>query len=298
VSWSGWDCSLEAQAAARAASVRADRRNRDAPSAPVLGEGEWQAQGFEDSQHPSADPAFAARRAPLALRLGLRMIRGLSPDAAGRIVAARLEKPFRDVQDLVERAALNRFERQRLAEAGALRSLAGHRHRAHWAVAGAEAMPDVLDGARIAEQSVSLAPPTAARDTFSDYAHLGYTLGKHPMALIRAALAKRRARSAAQLGELGHGAPARTAGLVTVRQRPGTASGVTFVTLEDETGTVNVVVWLKLAAAQRRELVESTVLAVDGEMQVADGVRHLVAHRLHDWTPLLSGLDARSRDFH
>jgi error-prone DNA polymerase len=83
-----------------------------------------------------------------------------------------------------------------------------------------------------------------------------------------------------------------------VRQRPGTASGVTFVTLEDETGTVNVVVWLKLAAKQRRELVESTVLAVDGELQVADGVRHLVAHRLHDWTALLTGLDARSRDFH
>jgi error-prone DNA polymerase len=298
VSWSGWDCALETQAAARAAPVRATRRTHDASSAPTMGEGEWEAQGVEDSQHPSTDPAFAVRRAPLALRLGLRMIRGLSPDAAGRIVAARQEQPFRDVQDLVERAQLNRFERQRLAEAGALRSLAGHRHRAHWAIAGAEAMPEVLDGARIAEQTVALKPPSAAENTFSDYTHLGYTLGKHPMALIRAALAQRRARSAAQLATLGNGAPARTAGLVTVRQRPGTASGVTFVTLEDETGTVNVVVWLKLAAQQRRELVESTVLAVDGELQVADGVRHLIAHRLHDWTPLLSGLDARSRDFH
>jgi len=292
VSWSGWDCSLEEP------RVRSAQRMDRAPAARSTANGEWEVKGGEEAAQADCHSPFAIRHSPLSLRLGLRMVRGLSPDAAGRIAAARQEQPFRDVQHLVERAALNRFERQRLAEAGALRSLAGHRHRAHWAVAGAEAMPDVLDGARIAEQSVSLAPPTAAQDTFSDYAHLGYTLGKHPMALIRAALAKRRARSAAQLGELGHGAPVRTAGLVTVRQRPGTASGVTFVTLEDETGTVNVVVWLKLAARQRRELVESTLLAVDGELQVADGVRHLVAHRLHDWTPLLSGLDARSRDFH
>jgi error-prone DNA polymerase len=226
------------------------------------------------------------------------MIRGLAPDAAGRITTARLQQPFRDVQDLVERAQLNRFERQRLAEAGALRSLAGHRHRAHWAIAGADALPGVLDGARIGEQAVALRPPTTAENTFSDYAHLGFTLGKHPMALIRGTLAARRARSAEQLKALAHGASARTAGLVTVRQRPGTASGVTFVTLEDETGVVNVVVWLQLAADQRRELVDSTVLAVDGQMQVADGVRHLVARRLHDWSALLGDLDARSRDFH
>jgi error-prone DNA polymerase len=308
VAWSGWDCSLEqprmdrapaarsSQRMDRTLAARSTRRMDRAPAARSIANGEWEEQGVDGlPQDGSHSPSG---HSPLSLRLGLRMIRGLSPDAAGRIAAARQEQPFRDVQDLVERAALNRFERQRLAEAGALRSLAGHRHRAHWAIAGAEAMPDVLDGARIAEQAVALPPPTAAQNTFADYAHLGYTLGKHPMALIRAALAKRRARSAAQLVELGHGAPARTAGLVTVRQRPGTASGVTFVTLEDETGTVNVVVWLKLAAKQRRELVESTVLAVDGELQVADGVRHLVAHRLHDWTPLLAGLDARARDFH
>jgi error-prone DNA polymerase len=310
VSWSGWDCALEtpradrtpaaraAQRMDRTPAARSAQRMDRAPAARSMANGEWEEQGGDDSPQADSHSPFAIRYSPLSLRLGLRMIRGLSPDAAGRIVAARQEQPFRDVQDLVERAELNRFERQRLAEAGALRSLAGHRHRAHWAIAGAEAMPEVLDGARIAEQPVALKPPSTAENTFADYAHLGYTLGKHPMALIRAVLAQRRARSAAQLATLGNGAPARTAGLVTVRQRPGTASGVTFVTLEDETGTVNVVVWLKLAAKQRRELVESTVLAVDGELQVADGVRHLVAHRLHDWTALLTGLDARSRDFH
>jgi error-prone DNA polymerase len=237
-------------------------------------------------------------RTPLSLRLGLRQIRGLSPDCAGRIVAARTERPFADVQDLVDRAALNRFERQRLAEAGALRTLAGHRHRAHWQVAGTETLPPVLDGTTIGEARVALAPPTAAQDTFSDYAHLGFTLGRHPLGLIRKALRARRARSAAELAALPDGTPARMAGLVTVRQRPGTASGVTFLTVEDETGTVNVVVWLKLASRQRREMSEATVLAVDGRLQVADGVRHLVAERLHDWSELLTGLDARSRDFH
>jgi error-prone DNA polymerase len=214
------------------------------------------------------------------------------------VVAARCEQPFADVDDLVTRAALNRFERQRLAEAGALRVLAGHRHRAHWAVAGAEPRPRVLDGASIAETPVTLKPPSDAQNTFADYAHLGFTLGKHPLALIRAALTARAARSAQQLNRLANGESARMAGLVTVRQRPGTASGVTFVTLEDETGTVNVVIWLALASRQRRELTEATVMAVDGELQVADGVRHLIAHRLHDWTSLLRGLDARSRDFH
>ncbi len=290
VVWSGWDCGLEEQDGKQ----RMDR----APAADSMANGEWEEQGIEEAPHCASHSPFAIRRSPLAIRLGLRMIRGLSADTAGRIVAARQERGFRDVQDLVERAQLNRFERQRLAEAGALRVLAGHRHRAHWAIAGAESMPAVLDGARIDEQAVSLKPPSVAENTFSDYAHLGFTLGKHPIALIRTGLAARKARSAAQLSQLGHGAPARTAGLVTVRQRPGTASGVTFVTLEDETGVVNVVVWLKLAADQRRELVESTVLCVDGQMQVADGVRHLVAHRLHDWSEMLGTLDARSRDFH
>jgi len=310
VVWSGWDCSLEEQQIDRTSTARPTqrtdrtpaahptRRMDRTPAARSMPNGEWAEQGSDDLPQPLSHSPFAIRHSPLSLRLGLRMIRGLSADAAGRIVAARQERAFRDVNDLVERAQLNRFERQRLAEAGALRILAGHRHRAHWEIAGADSMPAVLDGARIDEQAVSLKPPSEAENTFSDYAHLGFTLGKHPIALIRSALAARKARSAAQLGQLADGASARTAGLVTVRQRPGTASGVTFVTLEDETGVVNVVVWLKLAADQRRELVESTVLGVDGQMQVADGVRHLVAHRLHDWSGLLGTLDARSRDFH
>jgi len=247
---------------------------------------------------PQGGDARAAPSRPLALRLGFCLLQGISADAAGRIVAARTERPYTDVQDLVDRAALNRFERTRLAEGGALRTLAGHRHRAHWAVAGAESLPSVLDGSAIPEQRVRLRPPTTAENVFGDYARYGFSLERHPLALVRGALRARRALSAKQLGELAAGSAVRTAGLVTVRQRPGTASGVTFVTLEDETGVVNLVIWLALAQRQRRVLIESTLLAVDGELQVADGVRHLVARRLHDWSGLLEGLDARSRDFH
>ena len=258
----------------------------------------------------------------LALRLGLRMVRGMSEAGAQRIVAAREVSIFADVADLVHRAGLNEFERTRLADAGALRSLAGHRHRARWAVQGAETPPKkggqsaFLAGSgsstpeslpekgtltpffRIAEERVQLKPPTRAADTFADYAQLGYTLGAHPVALVRRQLRLRGARSARELERIAHGTDTRVAGLVTVRQRPASASNVTFLTLEDETGLVNIVVWQQLALEQRRELLESRLLAVDGTLEKVDGVQHLIARRLHNYNALIGSLDARSRDFH
>jgi error-prone DNA polymerase len=273
-----------------------------------------------------------------AIRLGLRLIRGISEDCARRIVVAREARPFRDVADLVARAALDRFERERLAEAGALRTLAGHRHRAFWAVAACDASPDhrstpiaahaatvpprdhpahpiaahaaptvppgtpppvdLLQEATIHEQRVTLRPPSAADDVFADYATTGLTLNRHPVALVRRQLAARRIRRSDELATLAHGTRIRCAGLVTLRQRPQTASGVTFLTLEDEHGLVNVVVWRDLAVRQRRELLESRLLGIDGVLETQDGVQHLIAKRLSDLTPLLDGLDARSRDFH
>jgi error-prone DNA polymerase len=132
----------------------------------------------------------------------------------------------------------------------------------------------------------------------TDYATLGTTLGPHPLSLLRAALRKRRCRSSRELQAVEHGRNLSVAGLVVGRQRPQTASGVIFVTLEDEYGMVNVVVWHDLAERQRRVLVGSQLLQVDGRLESVDGVRHLIARRLHDLTPLLSGLDVRSRDFH
>jgi error-prone DNA polymerase len=232
-----------------------------------------------------------------ALRLGLRMLRGFDEASAQRLMAARTQCPFIDVADLVARAALDKPARESLARGNALRRLAGHRHRAFWAVAGAEPPPPVLSGARTHEQQPTLPLPSVAADVFADYASTGLSLNRHPLSLIRRQLQAQRIHSARELADLPSGRHVRHAGLVTMRQRPQTASGVTFVACEDETGIVNIVVWHDLAITQRRELLEANVLGVDGVLERKDGVQHLIARRLHNLDHLLHGLDARSRDF-
>lgn len=235
-----------------------------------------------------------------AIRLGLRMIRGLPPAAAARLVAARSRQPFHGVADLSTRAGLDRREQSLLADAGALRGLAGHRHRARWAVTGVEPQLPLFAGtpARDEADAIPLPLPSTGEDVLADYAMLGTTLGRHPLAMLRGPLAARRCRRSSDLDTVPSGRRVRVAGLVTLRQRPQTASGVIFMTLEDEAGMTNVVVWRDLAERQRRELLESRLLAVEGKLERKDGVQHLVARRLEDLTALLGGLDVRSRDFH
>ncbi|WP_374981018.1 error-prone DNA polymerase [Pseudomonas solani] len=238
-------------------------------------------------------------RGRLAIRLGLRMVKGFNEEAAQRISAARALRAFDDVADLCHRARLDARARERLADAGTLRGLAGHRHRARWAVAAVEEELPLFAGLpQQAELPVDLPLPSRGEDLYADYDTLGTTLGPHPLALLRGALAKRRCRSSRDLAATEHGQGVSVAGLVKGRQRPQTASGVIFVTLEDEFGMVNVVVWNDIAVRQRRVLVGSQMLQVDGRLESKDGVRHLIARRLHDLTPLLAGLDVRSRDFH
>ncbi len=238
-------------------------------------------------------------RKSFALRLGLRQIKGISEALARRIVAARNAASFRDVADLVERAHINAGERACLANAGALNMLSGHRHRARWDSAGAELPLPVLAGAAPREADVALRPPSLREDVMTDYATLGLSLTLHPLALIRPALARRRVVPARTTTDAAnHGRRLRCAGLVTVRQHPGTAKGVTFVTLEDETGSVNVVVWRALAERQHRVLIESALMCVEGKLEAHDGVHHLIANRLHDYSKLLPEFAFTSRDFH
>jgi error-prone DNA polymerase len=159
-------------------------------------------------------------------------------------------------------------------------------------------LPAVLERSTIVEAPAALAPPGEGEDIVADYASLGLTLGRHPVALLRERLARQRMSSAAELKSLPHGRIARVTGLVTGRQRPGTASGVTFVTLEDETGMVNVIVWRDLAERQRKELLRASLLTVYGTLEREGEVVHLIAGRLRDQTALLGNLVARSRDFH
>lgn len=233
-----------------------------------------------------------------AIRLGLRMIAGFREEDGRRIESLRQAGDFLDLADLDARARLDHRAQALLADAGALRSLAGHRHRAHWEVAGVQRQMGLFAGvASPPEPCVTLAPPTVSEDLHADYASVGTTLGPHPLALLREELRARRCRSGKELLALEHGRNVSVAGLVTGRQRPATASGVTFVTLEDEFGNINVVVWRDLAERQRAELVGSRLLKVDGRWEVEGEVRHLIAGRLSDLTPLLSGISVRSRDF-
>ncbi len=235
-----------------------------------------------------------------ALRLGLRMIAGLTEEGAQRIVAARAQRSFAHVADLAHRAQLDRRDLTALAAAGALASLAGHRHAAVWEVAGVEKLPPILAGAgsTFDEAPPALPAPTEGQDIVADYRTLGLTLGRHPLALLRGQLQAKRLVTSADIARTPHGRIARTAGLVIGRQRPDTASGVMFVTLEDETGATNVIVWRDLSDRQRRELLGARLMAVYGRVEREGDVVHLIAGRLVDLTPLLGSLPTRSRDFH
>ncbi|KAF1051760.1 MAG: Error-prone DNA polymerase [Stenotrophomonas maltophilia] len=234
-----------------------------------------------------------------AIRLGLRMIKGFSEASARAIEQARARAGFDSLEDLCHRANLDQASRERLADAGALRGLAGHRHRARWAIAGVEAQLPLFAGqAEREETAIQLPLPSRAEELLTDYATLGTTLGAHPLQLLRPRLRGLRCRASNELANVAADVPVRVAGLVIGRQRPGTASGVTFVTLEDEFGMINVVVWRHLAERQRRELLQSRLLQVRGQLEAKDGVRHVIAEQLTDLTPLLTGLDVRSRDFH
>jgi len=233
-----------------------------------------------------------------AIRMGLRLISGFREEDARRIEAARRQQIFSDIADLDRRAALDSRAQALLADAGALRALAGNRHRARWEVAGVHKQLGLFAGLPSPdEDAVVLPAPTVSEDLHADYATLGTTLGPHPLALLRAELRQRRCRSSRELMAVEHGRNVSVAGLVTGRQRPGTASGVTFVTLEDEFGNLNVVVWRDLAERQRLALVGSRLLKVDGRWEAVGEVRHLIAGRLTDLSTLLDGMDVRSRDF-
>ena len=234
-----------------------------------------------------------------ALRLGLRLVKHLSREGARRLTAARAARPFAGAADLAERAALHRGDLEALAVADALAGLAGHRHLAVWEVSGIEhALPLLPAATAVAEGAPLLRAPREGAQILADYGSVGLTLRRHPLALLRERLAARGVIPAAGLHALADGDRVRTAGLVITRQRPGSAGGVTFVTLEDETGHVNVIVWKRIAQAARAALLDSRLLEVRGTLQRQGEVLHVVARGLADLSTLLGGLVVVSRDFH
>ncbi len=251
-----------------------------------------------DVMHSDWDCTLEGLPHPPAVRLGLRLVAGLKAESAQRILQARRELPFESAEDLAKRAGIEQHEMTQLAAADALMSLAGHRRQQVWEAAGQRSAPLLLKHATVDEDELELPAAPEGEEVVWDYAATGLTLRRHPLAILRPVLAQQGWRTAAELQDLATGQPARACGIVTVRQQPETAKGVMFVSLEDETGSVQVIVWPKLKAQQRGPLLRARLMAVKGTWQNEGGVRNLIAGHVVDLTGLLGGLATASRDFH
>jgi error-prone DNA polymerase len=240
---------------------------------------------------PGAPPAQPA------LRLGLRLVRGLQRAQTDRLLAERHRRPFASIDELAARAQLARPAMRALAAAGALDALSAHRHEAHWRSCGIEHLPPLLEGLAASEPTPTLPAPTETQIILADYRYLGLTTGRHPLALLRPSLVRKGFSSSSDLQQLASGSRVRVGGLVTHMQQPATASGVIFASLEDETGIVNVILWPQVFQAQRRCALESSLLVVDGTLQRRNRVAHVVARHLSNGSAW-AGLERTSRDFH
>ena len=251
-----------------------------------------------DVTHSDWDCTLEGLPHPPAVRLGLRMVVGLKAGSAIRILEARKEALFDGAEDLARRAGLEQQEMTLLAGADALMSLAGHRRQQVWEAAALRATPKLLRDAPVDEDYLELPEAPEGEEVVWDYAATGLTLRRHPLAILRPQLAAQGWKTAAELHDLPTGRLAHACGIVTVRQQPETAKGTMFVSLEDETGSVQVIVWPKIKARLRIPLLRSRLMAVKGTWQREGDVRNLIAGHIEDLTPLLGNLSTASRDFH
>ena len=232
-----------------------------------------------------------------AVRLGLCLIKGLSLKSAQRITMQRKNSTFINIEDLGRRAALDLHDLKSLANANALLSLAGNRRQAKWDVSAMLPMPVLLRDAVITEQPLILSPASEGQELIADYHSIGLTLNRHPLALLRPQLKKKQLSNSLELRGYGNRKLVRTCGLVTMRQRPGSAKGTMFVTLEDETGIINVIIWPDLVERQRKEILNAKLMTVYGVWQCKGEVKHLIAQRVVDDSALLGELMINSRNF-
>ncbi|HCE28965.1 MAG TPA: error-prone DNA polymerase, partial [Comamonadaceae bacterium] len=232
-----------------------------------------------------------------AVRLGLHMVQGLQAPSAERIVVERGKAPFDSAEELARRARLEQHEMKLLAAAGALATLSGHRRQQVWDAAALHAPPELLEDAPVDEAFLELPAAPEGEEVVWDFASVGLTLRSHPMALLRPRLDRYKLQTSEELRRMPDGRTVRTAGIVTLRQQPGTAKGTVFVSLEDEHGSTQVIVWKHVREAQRQVLLGARLLAVKGRWQREGEVCNLIAHRLADLSPMLGRLATESRDF-
>jgi error-prone DNA polymerase len=267
-----------------------DARRHQVTILPIdVNHSDWDHQLLNDRQH--------------SLRLGLRLVKGLSHGGVERIMQQRRSRLFLQVSDLRKRAQLDRRDMEALADADSLDSLSGHRHQAQWQIMALEEQKPLLENenwqsAQYFNDGIQLPTPAIAEEVLADYRSTGLTLRPHPMKLLRHQYPFNRCKRHQDLPAVGNNRFVRIAGLVTGRQRPGTASGVLFLTLEDETGNSNIVVWPRVQEQFRKPLMTSQLLLVKGTLETRDNVIHIIAGALFDYSDHLQDLHIKSRDFH
>ncbi len=232
-----------------------------------------------------------------AVRLGLRLVQGLKEASARRIMDARTDAYFESAEELARLADLEHQDLRQLAAADALISLSGHRRQQVWDAAALRKPPELLRQAPVDEPVLELQAAAEGEEVVWDYRTLGLTLRSHPLQLLRPKLKERHFVTAQQLSRMRDGRELDYCGIVTLRQQPETAKGVMFVSLEDETGNVQVIVWPSVKEAQRKDLLGSRLLAVRGRWQRQGDACSLIAQRVEDLTDMLGELETSSRDF-
>jgi error-prone DNA polymerase len=233
-----------------------------------------------------------------ALRLGFRLVKGLSKHAAGRILAARSERPFASVEDCCRRAGLATRDAKILADCGAFESLSRHRRDAWWDAALDQRPSSLLADEPLVEEPPVLEEPALAELVVADYRTCSLSLLAHPLSLLREELSRQGWRPLADVREARHGTVMRIAGLVINRQRPGTASGVLFMTIEDESGYANLIVRVKEQERFRRAILGSRLIAIRGRVERTKEVVHVLVIEAHDLTAMVGDVKTSSRDFH
>ena len=240
-----------------------------------------------------------------AVRLGLRMAKGLSNEHGAGIVAHRADTPYRGVEEMWRRAGVPAAALEKLAEADAYRGLGLDRRQALWAIRGLadEALPlfvaadrDIAPRPELAEPPVALRPMTDGGEVVEDYRSVGLSLRRHPVSFLRDDLARRGMMPCGDLAHTRDGRRVSVSGIVLVRQRPGSASGVLFITVEDETGVANLVVWPSVFERHRRLVLGAGMLACHGRVQREGEVIHVIANGLEDQSDLLRSVGDRGED--
>jgi len=287
------------------AQIIRDAREHGVEALPVcINRSDWDTNVVPGTAPRPRDPRFCGTdrdwQALMALRLGMRIVLGMSQADGEQIVAARGQTPYSSVEDVWRRSGVKPATLEKLARADAFQCLGLDRRQALWAIKGLGQAPlpllsasDNRDGAIVPEAiepQVSLLPLTAGREVVEDYRATQMTLRQHPLSFLRGALTRRRIVRCSDLKMLKDGTRVEVAGIILVRQRPGSANGVVFVTLEDETGIANAILWKDRFEAQRRILMSAAMISVVGRVQSESGVIHVVADRIVDLTPMLRSI--------